>query len=114
MAGASCVPGVTCRSGVPRLARDRDDVTLGRLRRRRMAAGGDRRMAARGDHRGRRDGPGCVRSRRRQGVTPERLRPTTPARIRLIDTSLRVDTVSPRKAMPITAVPAAPMPVHTA
>ena len=53
-------------------------------------------------------------ARRRQGVTPERLRPTTPARIRLIDTSLRVDTVSPRKAMPITAVPAAPMPVHTA
>ena len=49
-----------------------------------------------------------------QGVTPERLRPTTPARTRAIDTSFMVDTVSPRKAMPITAVPAAPIPVQTA
>ena len=42
---------------------------------------------------------------RRQGVTPDRLRPMTPARTRPIETSLRVDTVSPRKAMPMTAVP---------
>ena len=51
---------------------------------------------------------------RPQGVTPDRLRPTTPARTRPIETSLRVDTVSPRKAMPMTAVPAAPIPVQTA
>ena len=49
-----------------------------------------------------------------EGVTPDRLRPMTPARTRPIDTSLRVDTVSPRKAMPTIAVPAAPIPVHTA
>jgi hypothetical protein len=49
-----------------------------------------------------------------QGVTPDRLSPTTPTRIRPIDTSLVADTVSPRMAIPIAAVPAAPMPVHTA
>ena len=59
----------------------------------------------------------CVAARtpvRRQGVTPDMLRPMTPARTRPIETSLRADTVSPRKAMPMTAVPAAPIPVHTA
>src|SRR5689334_21494135 len=58
--------------------------------------------------------PQLGHSCRYQGVTPERLRPTTPARTSLIDTSFTVDTVSPRKAMPITAVPAAPITVHTA
>jgi hypothetical protein len=60
------------------------------------------------------DARAVARGGSHQGVTPERLRPTTPARTKPIDTSFRVDTVSPRKAMPITAVPAAPIPVHTA
>jgi hypothetical protein len=58
-----------------------------------------------------------LRERARQsqeGVTPDRLRPATPARTRPIDTSFRADTASPRKIMPIVAVPAAPIPVHTA
>ena len=38
---------------------------------------------------------------RHGGVTPDRLRPMTPARTRPIDTSFRVDTASPRKIMPI-------------
>ena len=49
-----------------------------------------------------------------QGVTPDRFNPITLARIRPIDTSLAADTVSPRMAIPIAAVPAAPMPVQTA
>ncbi len=48
------------------------------------------------------------------GVTPDRLRPTTPARIRAIETSFTVETASPRKIMPTVAAPAAPIPVHTA
>ena len=48
------------------------------------------------------------------GVTPDRLSPTTPARIRAIETSLIVETASPRKIMPTDAAPAAPIPVHTA
>ena len=47
---------------------------------------------------------------RHSGVTPDRLRPTTPARIKPIDTSFGVDTASPRKAMPTIAVPVAPIP----
>jgi membrane-associated protein len=50
----------------------------------------------------------------RHGVTPERLRPVTPARISAIETSLVVETTSPRKIMPKLAAPAAPMPVQTA
>ena len=49
-----------------------------------------------------------------QGVTPDRLSPITPARISPIETSLAVDTESSRATIPITAVPAAPMPVQTA
>ena len=37
---------------------------------------------------------------RRQGVTPDRLSPTTPDRISVIETSLVTDTASPRKIMP--------------
>ena len=48
------------------------------------------------------------------GVTPDRLSPTTPARIRAMETSLTVETASPRKIIPAAAAPAAPMPVHTA
>jgi membrane-associated protein len=55
-----------------------------------------------------------IRRAAHKGVTPERLRPITPARISPIDTSFTVDTASPRNAMPTTAVPAAPIPVHTA
>ena len=53
-------------------------------------------------------------SRRYGGVTPARLRPTTPARINAIETSLIVVTDSPSQSMPTAAVPAAPRPVHTA
>ncbi|GEM_PF-4113621 len=48
------------------------------------------------------------------GVTPDRFRPATPARIRPIDSSLAADTASPRKIMPAAAAPAAPIPVQTA
>src|ERR1700730_4764290 len=48
------------------------------------------------------------------GVTPDRLRPTTPDRISPIDTSFVADTTSPRNTMPTVAAPAAPIPVHTA
>ncbi len=51
---------------------------------------------------------------RGQGVTPDRFSPTTPASTSPIDTSLSVETDSPRATMPITAVPTAPMPVQTA
>jgi membrane-associated protein len=51
---------------------------------------------------------------RHGGVTPDRLRPMTPARTRPIDTSFRVDTASPRKIMPTVAAPTAPIPVHAA
>jgi len=49
-----------------------------------------------------------------QGVTPERFSPTMPARTSPIDTILRTDTDSPRTIMPTAAVPAAPIPVHSA
>ena len=49
-----------------------------------------------------------------QGVTPERLSPTTPDRISVIETSLVTDTASPRKIMPTVVAPAAPIPVQTA
>ena len=49
-----------------------------------------------------------------QGVILDRFSPTTPARTRPIDTPLTADTDSPKVAMPTTAVPAAPIPVHTA
>src|SRR5580693_2854359 len=48
------------------------------------------------------------------GVTPDRLRPTTPDKIRPIDTSFVADTASPRNTMPTVAAPAAPIPVQTA
>ena len=38
----------------------------------------------------------------------------TPATMRPIETSLAVETASPRSSIPSTAVPAAPMPVQTA
>jgi hypothetical protein len=47
-------------------------------------------------------------------VTPDRLSPTTPARMRAIDTSFTVEAASPRKTMPTVAAPAAPIPVQTA
>ncbi len=49
-----------------------------------------------------------------QGVTPDRFSPTTPASIRPIDVSLRTELDSPSAMMPTRAVPAAPIPVHTA
>lgn len=48
------------------------------------------------------------------GVTLARLSPMTPARISPMDTSFSVDADSPSAHMPTTAVPAAPIPVHTA
>ena len=54
-------------------------------------------------------GPG-----RRHGVPPDRLSPTTPARISAIETSLATETASPRKIMPTVVAPAAPIPVQTA
>ncbi len=48
------------------------------------------------------------------GVTPDRLSPITPDRIRAIEASFTVETASPRKIMPTAAAPAAPIPVHTA
>ena len=48
------------------------------------------------------------------GFTPDRLSPTTPARISAIDTSFTVETVSPSMTMPTVAAPAAPIPVQTA
>src|SRR5260370_31473555 len=48
------------------------------------------------------------------GVTPDRLRPTTPDRISPIDTSFVADTTSPRNTRPTVAPPAAPAPAHPA
>jgi S1-C subfamily serine protease len=49
-----------------------------------------------------------------QGVTPERFSPMMPARTSPIDAILRMDTDSPSAIMPTAAVPAAPIPVHSA
>ena len=64
--------------------------------------------------RGRGQGEVMVEGRVAQGVAPERLSPTTPARISVIETSLVTETASPRKIMPTVVAPAAPIPVQTA
>ena len=48
------------------------------------------------------------------GMPPDRLSPTTLARIEPVDTRFTAGTASPGNTMPIAGAPAAPIPVHTA
>lgn len=48
------------------------------------------------------------------GMPPDRLSPTTPARIMPVDTRFTAGTASPGNTMPTAGAPAAPIPVHTA
>ncbi len=76
--------------------------------------------------RGRRDRPDTViltragfaaagrRAPAGHGVTPDRLRPITPTTMSTIEATFMTETDSSSRIIPMTAVPAAPMPVHTA